>query len=345
MATGSWQTLGNVGKDAHAKSWLAMQVALLRSPNTVAAYARGLDHYLGFCSRTGRDVRTAGRAQVAEYVRELAGCSSDDRPTHAAAPGLANASIRHRLTIVRLFYDFLVEESVRTSNPVARGRRGSAFGGHGLGERPLVAARRKLPWIPDEEEWRRLLGAARSEPIRNRLMLAMSYDCALRREELCSLASGDIDPSRCLLRIRAETTKTKQERVVPYSVVTSDLYQAYLGTRRSLGRTRGPLFLSQSTRNRAVPLTKWTWSKVVRALALRAGVSALTTHSFRHLCLTDLARAGWDIHEIARFAGHRSIQSTLLYIHLSARDLSDKFARSMATVHEGRLLRLTGDLS
>ena len=91
-----------------------------------------------------------------------------------------------------------------------------------------------------------------------------------------------------------------------------------------------------------MPLTKWTWSKVVRRLALDSGVPALTTHTFRHLCLTDLARAGWDIQEIARFAGHRSIQSTLLYIHLSARDLSDKFARSMAAVHEGRLQQLRG---
>ena len=112
--------------------------------------------------------------------------------------------------------------------------------------------------------------------------------------------------------------------------------------RRRLGTSRGPLFLSESTRNRAAPMTKWTWSKVVRRLALRAGVPMLTTHSFRHLCLTDLARAGWDIQEIASFAGHRSIQSTLLYIHLSARDLSEKFARSMAAVHEDRLRQLRG---
>jgi integrase/recombinase XerD len=56
----------------------------------------------------------------------------------------------------------------------------------------------------------------------------------------------------------------------------------------------------------------------------------------RHLCLTDLARAGWDIHEIATFAGHRSVQTTLLYIHLSGRDLSQKFATGMAHIHARR---------
>jgi integrase/recombinase XerD len=331
-----WHALSNICNDTHARAWVSLQVDLLRAPNTVIAYARGLDHYLGFCRRSGIDVTRAGREQIAGYVRELV------QPHSGSATGLANASIRHRLTVVRLFYDHLVEEGVRTTNPVARGRRGAVFGGWGVGERGLIPVQRKLPRIPDEAEWLALLATSSSEPVRNRLMLAFAYDCALRREELCALATGDIDPARRLLRVRAETTKTRRERVVPYSMVSADLYMAYLAERRRLGTSRGLLFLSESTRNRAAPMTKWTWSKVVRRLALRAGVLTLTTHSFRHLCLTDLARAGWDIEEIASFAGHRSIQSTLLYIHLSARDLSDKFARSMAAVHEDRLQQLRG---
>ena len=56
----------------------------------------------------------------------------------------------------------------------------------------------------------------------------------------------------------------------------------------------------------------------------------------RILCLTDLARAGWDIHEIATFAGHRSVQTTLLYIHLSGRDLARKLTAAMAQTHSQR---------
>jgi site-specific recombinase XerD len=53
--------------------------------------------------------------------------------------------------------------------------------------------------------------------------------------------------------------------------------------------------------------------------------------------LTDLARANWDIHEIATFAGHRSIQTTVLYVHLSGRDLANKLARGMAEIHTWRV--------
>jgi integrase len=171
-------------------------------------------------------------------------------------------------------------------------------------------------------------------------MLAFAYDAALRREELCALQTQDIDPARRLIRIRAETTKNQQERMVPYSAVTDRLYQAYLHHRRHLSRARGPLFLSESRRNLTQPLTIWTWSKVVHALAQRANLQEFTTHTFRHLCLTDLARAGWDVHEIARFAGHRSVQSTLNYIHLGGNDLAAKLAQGMSEIHAWRVAQM-----
>ena len=52
----------------------------------------------------------------------------------------------------------------------------------------------KLPWIPGEAEWLQVLEVFRGEPVRNRVMLALAYDAALRREELCSLRTDDLDP-------------------------------------------------------------------------------------------------------------------------------------------------------
>jgi integrase len=198
----------------------------------------------------------------------------------------------------------------------------------------------KLPWIPTDEQWRQILEAARGEPLRNRLMLALAYDAGLRREELCALRSDDLDPAHRTLRVRAETTKNRLGRVVPYSAATGVLLQAYLRERRGLSTARGPLFLSLSDRNRAAPITLWTWSKVVRALALRAGVPRFSTHTLRHLCLTDLARAGWELHAIATLAGHRHPATTLQYIHLSGRDLAAKLASGMAEIHAWRVVQL-----
>jgi integrase/recombinase XerD len=332
-----------LGRHERAAEWLGVWTNLGRASRTIDAYARGLAEYLLVCERDGVDPLTANRSQVALFVRELA-TRPHRRGTNVvvldSGAGLSNATLQQRLVPVRLFYDFLIEEGLRDSNPVGRGRYtpGRHFGG---GSRPLVARMVKLPWIPAESEWRQLLGGFRAEPIRNRLMLALAYDSALRREELCSLRTDDVDPAHRTLRVRAETTKTRRERIVPYSASTGALLGYYLRHRGTLSRARGPLFLSESRRNRAEPLTLWTWSKVVRRVALAAGVPRFSTHTTRHLCLTDLARMGWELHAIATFAGHRSTESTLRYIHLSGRDLAAKLNRSMTDLHAERVRMLT----
>ncbi|WP_240812627.1 site-specific integrase [Streptomyces sp. DASNCL29] len=195
----------------------------------------------------------------------------------------------------------------------------------------------KLPWIPSEQQWLDLLDVVRQEPVRNRVMLALAYDAALRREELCSLRTEDLDPAHRTLRIRAEATKTRRERVVPYSAPTGVLLSGYLAHRATISRARGPLFLSESRRNHGQPLSLWTWSKVVRRVALAADLPRFSTHTTRHLCLTDLARMGWELHAIATFAGHRSTESTMTYIHLSGRDLAEKLNRGMQQIHSWRI--------
>ncbi len=322
--------------EPEAERWLSIQKDLGRAINTLRAYRRSLECYGSFCLTLQRPVYEATKADVALFLRSMTAFRLPaSRKTKSERSGMANATIRLRLTAVRLFYDHLIEEGLREDNPVGRSRytQGGGFGG--ARPRALVPHFTALPWIPTDAEWRQLLQTARSESLRNRVMLALAYDAGLRREELCLLATGDIDPAHRLLTIRAETTKSRRGRVVPYSEAAGSLLSAYLAHRRILTRARGTLFISESRRNVGVPLTFWTWSKVVHALAQRAGLPQLSTHTFRHLCLTDLARAGWELHEIANFAGHRSTNTTLIYIHLSGRELTAKIAK--ASLHTARM--------
>ncbi|MBA6440971.1 site-specific integrase [Streptomyces sp. GMR22] len=332
-----------LGRHKRAAEWLRVWRDLGRAPRTIDAYARGLAEYLLVCERDGIDPVVANRLHVAAFVKDLSTRPSRRGSNVVALDsgvGLANATLQQRLVPVRLFYDYLIEEGLRESNPVGRGRYtpGRKFGGH---QRGLVPRLTKLPWIPGEQQWLDLLDVVRNEPVRNRVMLALAYDAALRREELCSLRTDDLDPAHRTLRIRAETTKTRRERVVPYSAATGVLLSGYLAHRATISRARGPLFLSESRRNFGQPLTLWTWSKVIRRVALTADLPRFSTHTTRHLCLTDLARMGWELHAIASFAGHRSTESTLAYIHLSGRDLAEKLNRGMQQIHSWRVDMLT----
>jgi site-specific recombinase XerD len=334
-----WEHFPRVSVSETARAWLVLGMNLGLAANTLDAYGRALEEFITFSAGTGVAVIAATRDHIASYVRYLTSRPNRRGPKVVAldsGAGLANATLQQRITAVRLYYDYLMEEGLRTNNPVGRGRYTPGKGFAGSRDRGLIPRFTKLPWIPSDQQWQAVLEAARGEPVRNRVMLALSYDTALRREELCSLDTCDFDPAHRIIKIRAENTKTRRARVVPYSPPTGDLLAAYLRRRRELSHDRGRLFLSESPRNRGKPVSIWTWSKVVKRLSERSGVLEFTTHSSRHLCLTDLARTNWDVHEIAAFAGHRSIQTTLLYIHLSGRELASKLAKGMAEIHSWR---------
>lgn len=232
-----------LGRHEMAAVWLRIWVDLGRASRTIDAYGRRLAEYLEMCERVGVDPLTASRADVALYVRELTrrpGRLGVNVVSIESGSGLANATVQQRLVPVRLFYDFLMEEGLRRSNPVGRGRYtpGRAFSG---GSRGLVPRLTKLPWIPTDEQWLSILDVVRAEPPRTRVMLALAYDCGLRREELCSLRTGDLDPGRRTVRVRAETTKNRLERVVPYSAVTGVLLSGYLAHRAMVSRLPGIL--------------------------------------------------------------------------------------------------------
>ena len=333
MNTTNWNRYPAIGENPQVLKWLTIQTQLQLSPNTVQAYARALQDFLSFCQQYQIKDETTSQEHIALWVNQMATRTVG----HSHKQGLANATMQQRLTAVRLYFDYLIDEQIRVDNPVGRGRYtpGKSFGGSR--EKGLIPRYQKLPWIPTDAEWQDILSVVRNEPLRTRFMFAMGYDAALRREELCAIRIGDIDPAHRLLHVRAETTKNRQSRVVPYSAATGELFVAYLRHRRTLSHDRDALFLSESRRNYGQPLSIWSWSKVVKRIAQQSHVPPFTTHTLRHLCLTDLARAQWDLHTIAQFAGHRSLQSTLRYIHLSGRELSRQYERTIANLHEVRL--------
>ncbi len=339
-----WDRYPAVAGHGMARRWIETQVLLGMAPNTVDAYARGVQDFLAFCEGARIRATEATRDQIAEYIGDLR-----RRPNPRAAKallvdsqvGLSSATLQQRLTAVRLFFDYLVEEGACDLNPVGRGHYtpGRAFGGKR--SRGLLPRFEKLPWIPTDKQWHTFLNEAKGESIRNRCMIGLAYDAGLRREELCLLRSDALDPAYRLLRVRSETTKSGRERVVPYSAISGELLKAYLEHRRTLSQDRGQLFLSESRRNRGAPISKWTWSKVIRRIADRAELPQFSTHTLRHLCLTDLARAGWDIHEIAQLAGHCNLQTTQQYIHLSGRDLAKRLSEGMSRIHADRIVDLS----
>jgi integrase len=180
-----------------AVEWLVMRAQFGLALNTIDAYARALSSYFAFSEKENITPELSGRAEVARWINE------------ERERGIANATLILRLTALRLFFDYLVEENERPNNPVFRGGATRTYGSAVFRSPGPIRRLRKLPWIPTDEEWQRILDVTAADSLRDRTMLALAYDGALRREELCSAEVPDLDFSRRLLTIRAETTKNK----------------------------------------------------------------------------------------------------------------------------------------
>jgi integrase/recombinase XerD len=309
------------------------------SPRTVEAYGRALEDLLCFCSRNEPQivVETATRAHLAAYVNALA-----TRPGKRGAnvikiesgTGLSHQTISLRVTAARLYYDHLVEQGVRATNPVGRGkytRRSADLAGYrhsGTSSRPLLRRKPpKLPWIPDDAEFLHLLHALRLESVRNQAMLMLMYDGALRRDELVKVELSDVDWALREVTLRPEICKNGSGRLVLFTKITALSLKMYLHSRE---RLRLPLlFLSESNRNRSASISCDMVNKIVKNVADRANLPRLHPHTFRHLRLTHMARCGVPEQIIAQYAGHRSIETTRIYVHLSGREISATVAKKM----------------
>jgi integrase len=169
-------------------------------------------------------------------------------------------------------------------------------------------------------------------------MTLLAYEGALRRETLVGLELGDIDLPNRLIKIRPEIVKGGRGNVVVFSAPTANAYASYLPELKAIAsrsrRKNNHLFRSVSDRNYGAGLSPWSWNKIVTALATRADLPRFSPHTFRHLRLTHMARAGFELLEIARYAGHRQLETTMVYIHLSGRELGEKVARNMRIMEE-----------
>ena len=326
-----WHRFPAVAGEPHARAWLDLVELRGRDPKTIDAYGRGLNEFLVWLD--GRSTTDVDELAAYTFIRHLQ--TRGNLRQLSTGGALKNATLQQKLTVVRLFYDDLLRRRLIAEHPLPRGKWSDNRRDRVRGVLPRD---RGLPWVPDAEQWRRFLEVVRRQPLRTRLMTLLAYEGALRRETLVGLEVGDIDLPNRLIKIRPEIVKGGQGNVVVFSAPTANAYARYLPELKAIAsrsrRKNNRLFRSVSDRNYGAGLSPWSWNKIVGSLAAQAELPHFSPHTFRHLRLTHLARAGFELLEIARYAGHRQLETTMVYIHLSGRELGEKVARNMRVLEE-----------
>ena len=349
-----WDLYPHVAACAYARAFVVRLRQLSRQPKTVDAYARNLDAYLAyFATASDKCWIEADEGVVLTYLDQLRSRrrrgvrltvhgAPQNVVTMAGNP-LSTATLAQHVVAIRQFYDFLIQRRIRRDllHPLPRGTQG-----HGAPQRGPIRHYRHLPWIAPTAAWDcLLLHVITKETVRNRAMILVAYDGALRREELVRLRAEDYDEQRSLVKIRAETSKSGRDRWVPLSPFSERVLQYYLRTHRqalvaAYGLDeQGPLFLSESTRNPGRALLPGAFNDVVAALRAALDLPHLHPHTFRHQRLTDLKSANVPLDDIALFAGHASTESTRLYVHTAPVALGKRL-REATAVQDARMERL-----
>ncbi|MDO5581852.1 MAG: tyrosine recombinase XerC [Planctomycetia bacterium] len=230
----------------------------------------------------------------------------------------ADTTIARRLASLRSFYRFGIREGWVQENPVKSLRN------------PRQAHR--LPYVLSTEEMSKLLSAPdiqKTAGIRDRAILETLYSAGLRVSELAGMNMEDLMLDEDLLRIRG---KGKRERFAPIGSYARSALEGWLCLRPSIIKNKekkflknGPVFLSRlGTR-----LTTRSVARMLEKYIREAGLDRRTSpHTIRHSFATHILNNGADIRSVQELLGHKSLQTTQIYTHVSTKVLRDAYERS-----------------
>jgi len=183
----------------------------------------------------------------------------------------------------------------------------------------------RLPTVLSREEVRALLGCVRTA--HNRAFLATVYACGLRLQEALHLEVADIDSGRMMLHVHRG--KGAKDRLLPLPHSTLATLRAHWRTHRH-PRLLFPA-LGRSGRAAALATTPMAISSVQGALRrakreARITKRAVSIHTLRHAYATHLLEEGVNLRVIQRHMGHASLESTMVYLHLTQKGQEDAYA-------------------
>jgi site-specific recombinase XerD len=299
-------------------------------PSTVRAYAHDLKIFFGVVRKDPVEVTPADvLAFVVAQNRPRDGAGNVVRISDGRS-GLSASTIKRRLAAVSSLYGYLVARGDVgvASNPVPRGlptRKSRHRGGRGL---PLVRGVRRLPRILDPGEVEALMGASRTS--RDRAMVQAMVLGGLRRCEVLGLRLEDLRLGEW--RVFIVDGKGGHQRLVPMSKSFFTTVADYLNDERPADAVTDRVFVVLKGPRRGEPLSADGLDTVLSAARARAGLVHGTCHELRHTCFTRLREGGMAIEALQAQAGHRSIASTRIYLHLGDGWLADEYKRAAEAI-------------
>ncbi|MDP2731041.1 MAG: tyrosine-type recombinase/integrase [Dehalococcoidales bacterium] len=297
-------------------------------PNTLISYGYDLQIFLNFIRKPLTEVTSTDILAFVDSQQSAPNRQGRTNGLSSKGPGLSNRTINRRLAAVASFYEYLrvFHDLPGKNNPVPRSlAKRNVFWANRYGNTAgtaLIRVPQTLPRPLGIEEISPFVDSLRSH--RDKSMVLMMLLAGLRKSEVLKLGLKDIDFGQRTLMVREG--KGGHQRVVAISDTGLQELISYLNEERPASCS-DKVFLVMKGKNKGQPLTVAALDTIIEYHRQKADTPGVQCHRMRHTCFTRLRQGGMSLEALQAQAGHRSINTTRIYLHLCPRELQEEYLR------------------
>ena len=275
--------------------------------NTIKAYQFDLGEFLGYCAGKAASPAALDRLLMRGYIAFLS-----DRK-------VSRNTLLRKISAVRSFVQYLLETAQLETDP--------------FDLITIPKKEKRLPRFLTEGEVGKLQDYNRPEEVnakekgyyfalRDFALFELVYSSGLRRSEAAGLNIGDLDLYSGFARVMG---KGSRERLVPVGDKALSAIRDYLETRPKPLAHGNPLFLN----HRNTRLSGAGIALIFKKMAKRARFARpMNPHSVRHSFATHLLDHGCDLKSVQEMLGHKNLQTTEIYTHVSLERLKEVYDKA-----------------
>ena len=281
------------------------------SEKTVDSYSRDLDKFFKFLATEGVLMDEVDQIVIRNFL------------TEELNEGISKRSCRRRLSALRHFYTYLVNEKIVKENPFI-----------------FIHAPKtdiKYPHALYKEQVETIFkeNAKRTDElaIRDQAILELLYFSGIRAIELVRLDLQDVDIKKRFIRVLGKGNK---HRMVPFTQECQRRLETYVKELRPVLANKNPMptaafFLN----NKGERLTTRGLEYILDTIEMKTGTFVgLHPHILRHSFATHLLENGADLRVIQELLGHESINATQVYTHVTVEAMQKEYASFHPRAHK-----------
>jgi site-specific recombinase XerD len=282
------------------------QIALSLRPSSVTSAASVLKRFVEFLDTFDSTVVRVGQLER-RHVEGYKTWLLDQPGKKGGAP--ATATIRHRLSTVRMFFERLLEWQWDDAPP-----RQLIFAGD------IPKRDERLPKFLDDATFATFLRTARTEPRPlTRLVVELLARTGMRVGELCALEADAMVLIGDAHWLRIPVGKLHNDRYIPLHPHLVELLDDWTSTHEP--NEHGLLLVTET----GGPISRHVVTRMLNRITKRAGLPHVHPHQLRHTLATQAINRGMSIEAIAALLGHRSLDMTMTYARIANRTVAEEY--------------------